>query len=226
MKNALHFKTCSHEKYFVRMSVALLSLIVGSCSESLPPYQDPADVFQGKVAGQYVLTVQDNSVKVYVTVKNIYDETFQASAILRGSLEITLARRPEIRKTVSLFPSQIIEGHYNSGTGILTIDPGETIRLGYSWNFIDNSGTDLRKEIFTLVDDPTCSLRRIAYDETFSLKGEVTIFEKTAPVRFGPTMFTFCYITNWVNSKFCPPPQTDVPCNRRPTTQQAVPTKD
>jgi len=217
------FATGHFTKNFLSSLVilAVLGIATISCSESLPPYQDPAEVFQGKVTGQYVLTVADNSLKIYITLKNVFDETFQAQALLRGNLEIVLARKPEIRKTVSLYPSNILQARsYNSSNGMLTVDAGDSIRLGYSWDFIADDGTDLRRGIFILTEDPTCKSREIAKDETFILSGDIKVFERTAPVKFGPTAYTFCYVTNWVNTKFCPPAQTDFPCGRRPATQK------
>jgi hypothetical protein len=153
---------------------------------------------------------------VYVTVKNVFDETFQAPMALRGNLEISVARKPEIRKTTTLLASDILEARgYSSATGILTMDPGDSMRLGYSWNFIDDSGFDIRRGVLQMIVDSLCKVRCISLEETLILKGEIKVYERTAPVKFGPTAFTFCYVTNWVNTRECSPVFPDSLCGLR-----------
>ena len=198
-------------------SILLLAMAVSmSCDESLPPYLDPRDVLQGSLSGRYILTVNQNSVLVSFTVKNIYEETFQAPAILRGTVQITSKRYLSIQKTFQFTSANLAHANnYNPASGVLTIDPQDSIVLTTNWNFIDDAGKDLRQTLFAYSADQTCGFRRIALEETFILKGSVKVYDKVSDASAGPTEFSMCHVTNWVNPKDCPPILTDQPCGSR-----------
>ncbi len=190
------------------VSTALLIIGFCSCKESLPPYEEPAAVLEGKAKGQYVFSNKENLIRVYVTVKNIYDETLQSTAPLKGTIEITWPRYPSIRRTDSIDVSNLVYARkYDRDKGILTLDPGDSIRLEYSWNLMDDNGTFIYNEGDNqLVEwkfiDTLCQAsppRKIAREETFTLRGEFFVFKQAAPATFGPTPFSFCYVNKWVN---------------------------
>ena len=188
----------------------------GSCNESLPPYDEPQRLFDATVTGDYTLTASDNSMKVYVTVRNTFDETLQARFALGGEVDIVSARDPSVRKTFFLTPGIIMSiPGYDPRTGILTIDPGGTVSLGISWDLVDDSGNDLRASFFRYVEDPACSLRCLAYAEDFVLSGNVQLLERTGPVLFGPVVYSLCFVSQWINPKLCPPIITGEPCSVR-----------
>ncbi|MEK6571037.1 MAG: hypothetical protein AABZ61_06680 [Bacteroidota bacterium] len=200
----------------VLLILAVVSVTINSCDENLPPYRDPSDLMEGKIEGQYVLIISDNSVKVFVTIRNVFDETLEGRAPLEGAVEIESLRDPRLRKSVPLRPSNLINARgYNGNLGVLTIDPGDSIRLGYSWNLIADNGTDLRSQFFRFTSDATCPGRLIANEETFILRGELKVFDRLPAVRCGPAPFTFCYVNKWVNPKDCPPILTDRSCEFR-----------
>jgi hypothetical protein len=204
---------------FLGILGAALLLAIGPCSESLPVYQEPQKLFDGKIEGVYVLTISDNSMKVYLSVTNIFDETFEGQGILTGSIEIVSARDPNVRKTFSISGGNVMSARgYDRVTGRLLIDPGDTVRLGVSWNLVDDTGRDLRRDFFSYIQDSTCLeyMRCLAFTEDFVLKGSVKLYDRTAPVLAGPTAYSFCYVTKYVNPKDCPPIITSAPCNLRP----------
>lgn len=202
------------------LSLALLSLSFGPCDESLPVYEEPAKVFSGKIEGGYTLTVQDNSMKVFFTIWNNFDETFQGDANLKGSIEIVSMRDPLVKKTFAVSSANMIQSKgYDWTTEKLTIDPHDSIRFLVSWNLTDDSGRDLRKSFFSYIKDTTCNLRCLAFTEDFSLRGSITLFDKTGPVFAGPTGYSLCFVNIWVNPRGCPPIITSAPCNLRPPQQ-------
>ena len=204
---------------FLGILGAALFLAIGPCSESLPVYQEPQKLFDGKIEGAYALTIIDNSMKVYLSVTNIFDETFEGQGVLTGSIEIVSARDPNVRKTFSISGGNVISARgYDRATVRLVIDPGDTLRLGVSWNLVDDSGRDLRRDFFSYIEDSTCLeyTRCLAFTEDFVLKGNVKLYDRTAPVLAGPTAYSFCYVTKWINPKDCPPIITSAPCNLRP----------
>ncbi|HEY4612967.1 MAG TPA: hypothetical protein VII11_08305, partial [Bacteroidota bacterium] len=194
----------------------------GPCDESLPPYSEPEMFLTGSISGQYILTATDNSMKVYFSIKNIFDETLQGQAVMRGTMEIVSMRNPNVHKTYALSISNVSNpGRYDPATGILTFDPGDSVVYLASWNFIaDDQGADLRTSYFRYVSDPVCTGRALdgtplerchALTEEFILRSEIIVFEGRAPVR-ATVLFPLCYVSRWVNPKYCPPIITSPPC--------------
>lgn len=195
----------------------LLFLSFGPCDESLPVYQEPERILDGRIEGAYVLTIQDNSLKVYLKIKNVFDETLQGQAILKGTVEIISARDPQVRKTLVVGPGNIISARgYERNTGRLTIDPGDTITLGVSWDFTaDDRGVDLRSNFFQYIKDVTCDSRCLAFTEDFILTGDITVYPQRAPLRMSVN-FPVCFVSRWIKPNFCPPIITSAVCNLRP----------
>lgn len=197
--------------------LALLSLSFGPCNESLPTYQEPAKVFSGKIEGSYGLTIAENTMAIFFTITNNFDETFQGDASMKGSIEIVSMRDPSVRKTFAIGPANISQSRgYDRTTGRLTIDPRDSIKFQVHWNLIDDNGRDLRTSFFKYIVDPTCDLRCLAFTEDFSIRGNVILFKQTGPVFAEQSVYSFCFVSNWVNPKHCPPIITSAPCNFRP----------
>jgi hypothetical protein len=199
----------------MRVMIVVASMLLSRCNEPYPSRKDPTEVFKASLTGNYVLTASENAVKFHFTIVNDYDETFQARAALRGTVQIILTRNPSFRKTASLGPSNLtLARNYDSGTGVLTIDPGDSIRLSYTWDFRDDNGDDLRS-ILSYGSDPECPSRRLAYEEVFLLQGELTVYDRLPAVQAPMQDFSLCYVTNWVRAGDCPPILTNVPCRYR-----------
>lgn len=190
------------------LATFLVIIHVSSCNGELPPYIDPGNLFQARTSGLYVLSSQENTLKVIVTVINKFDETLDGEAILDGSVKITLGRFVQYEKNVSIGPSNLIQARsYNPSTRHLTIDPGDSIRFMYSWNFVDDLGRDLRQQVFQYIRDTTCVLtdRRIAVKETFFLSGKVNVFSRTSIAISQTVDYNVCHVNIWVLSNICPP---------------------
>jgi len=210
-------KTSIHCAQLISLATraVILTLALGSCDESLPPYRAPAGLFEGRLQGSYVLTRTDNSLKVYFTLKNVFDESLQGPAELTGSILIVSARSPSIKKTFLLTGTNIIEASgSNRAGGTLLIDPGGSIRFGVSWNFVDDDGRDLREILFRFTADPSCHSRMRSYPEDFVLTGIITLYDRTAPIFVGPVVYPLCYFTAFGIS--CPPVLSDTPCQGSP----------
>lgn len=166
--------------------------------------------------GEYALHHDVNAVNVYLTVTNVFNETFQERATISGSIEIVSARDASVRKAFLLNSNDVaIAKGYDRLTGILTISPNDSIRMGVLWDLIDDHGRDLRQDFFSYVQDPTCPFRRLAYTEDFILTGNLKLYNQTAPVVIGPALYSLCYVTAHVRPQDCPPIITTEPCNLR-----------
>jgi hypothetical protein len=193
--------------------VVLLPVLVlsFSCKENLPPYQDPAQVFEGFVRAEYLYSLTSNTIAIQLVVQNVYDETFEGRAILEGTVELTLARKPDVKRIFFLSDANLIQGRYQPNSRTLTIDPKDSVRLRVFWNFDDDRGRNLRQDEFRYNPDPSCPGRRIAAQETIVIRGSVKVFERTEEVKLGPVSFSFCHINAYfvgcpsVSSTACRP---------------------
>ena len=183
------------------------------CNESIPGYEAPDHVLESAVSATYIVSPSSNYLKIVVTVKNVFDETLSDSASIHGMLEILLSRRPEIRKTVTLSDTGMPSTPaYDRRTKVLTLDPGQSFDLVYSWNFVDDMALSLSDSVFRKFADTTCGgiERFIALPEQFTLQGNVVVYQKTSGTSFGPAYFKMCYVEGFFPLRECPPLP---PCN-------------
>ncbi len=186
--------------------IALLILALVSCKENLPSYHDPRNVFDVRLQGSYVLTISDNSLKVYIVVVNAYDETFEGPVVVGGTIEIVFLKDPLVKKTFALSASNLISGgNYNPSENTMRIDPGDTLRFRVSWNFVDDNGTDLRTGTFQYSTDPQCTQRLIAKEEVFSLLGEIKVFEKIPLAKGITVQYPMRHVLNYFSPSHCTP---------------------
>ena len=132
-----------------------------------------------------------------------FDETFQEKGILRGEIVIMLRRDPTVHKTLELSALDLASGNYNSVTQVLTMDPGDTIRLFTPWDYTDDSYQDLRESEFVYISDPYCAIRKVSLEEVFDVRGRLTVFDRVPQVKAGPTEFDFCHVDTWVSPQIC-----------------------
>jgi len=212
-------------RFLALLAPCLLALTLSSsqCDEPPPAYQNPGSLFDAKIQPLYVLTSSDNSLWIFLVLRCIFDETLQGTTDFRGTIQIVSVRDSSIKKTFSISSANIVAAKgFDRTAGVLTIDPGDSVRLAVSWNLSDDAGKDLRHSFFLYVKDPACPSRCLALTEDFTLTGELTLFEETGPVLFGPLSYHFCHISTWVNPRDCPPIITDEPCAVR-VPQNGIP---
>lgn len=206
---------------FLSLALAGGALSFSTCEEFLPAYREPETVLQSILSAQYILDPGDNSLKVYLTARNVFDETFQARADVKGSIELVSLRDSTVRKTFPLSAANFIDAPgYNRTTGILTLNPNQTARLGISWNFVtDDAGRDIRREFFKYIEDPTCDGRCFALTEDWVIHGRVQLFEKTGTSVADSIQYALCFVNMYVRSGpegGCASFDTNAPCNLRP----------
>lgn len=214
-------RTPQGRRAFLIFVLAGSTLSFSTCEEFLPAYHQPETVIEVTLTAQYILDLTDNSMKVYLTAKNVFDETFQARADVKGSIEIVSMRDSTVRKTFALSALNFIEAPgYNRTTGILTLNPNQTARLGVSWNFItDDAGRDIRREFFNYIEDPTCEGRCFALTEDWVIRGRVQLFEKTGTSVADSIQYALCFVNMYFRSGpegGCASVDTNAPCNLRP----------
>ena len=194
-----------------------------TCDESLPPFSSLGTVIKGGVIrARYVLVIDDNSAEITLSVRHLYDETFEGVTNLDGSVSITLPRLQSVHRTVSFnYTSLTTPQKYNVSTKTLRFDPGDTLVFKIRWDFTDDSGVSLTNSVFRYNADPNCPLRCIADEEVFSLTASLRLFDEIPPATYGPEQFSVCYVTYWVDGLSCPPINTAFPCSYSPSVRQA-----
>jgi hypothetical protein len=185
-----------------------------SCYEELPPYKEPDSFLAATISAQYLLKVQEHSLRLFVEVRNLYHETLEGPIDITGAITVTFARDPAVKKTFPLSKQNLTR--YNpSPSGDLRIDPNGTIILQAIWLFSGDSvivdgGTDLshgpegRAPFLNFINDPTCSLRKLALPENLLLEATLTVFGQKGQVSTGTVVFPFSFVSKYVDPRVCP----------------------
>lgn len=208
------------------LSVFVVSLTI-QCNEALPTYEDPANLFKATLEahfsyGPYIATI-DSTLKVYLNVRNIFDDTFDARVNIDGFVQIILVKDTAYHKTFRLTKSNVYSAtRFDPATNQLTIDSGDSLRLLVSWNFIDDNGRNLRSDIFRYTNDRTCfNARFFAPPEFFVISGQVKLFDKTGYVFPDNITYRICHVTGWVPT--CPRFPRDGECDYYFTNVKPIP---
>lgn len=193
----------------------LIGAIALSCQEVLPPRNDPGHLFDGRLRATYQLSRFENTIRVTLTLVNIYDETLQGAARFDGWLRFQLNRDTTYSRTFRLSDTLLLFARsYNSRTRELTIDHGDSLQLQAEWDYLDDRGRDFRHEVFGYYADTSCSGRRIAHREDFSMSGYVKVFERAAGEEYPSAPYAFCHVNMYVDPHTCRSIRTDVPCDQ------------
>jgi hypothetical protein len=149
-----------------------------SCDESLPPRQDPSNLFRVYLQQFYIYTQFENDVTVNLVAINDFDETLSERVGIDGSIVITSDRDSSVHKTFQLSLTNLIHGNYNPVKGVLTIDPGDSVILQVKWDFTDDSGGSLMSDFFRYSVDRTCQQRDVAEQEGFRIVGKTKLYSR------------------------------------------------
>ena len=209
----------------VVVTALAMTLSFHSCNESLPLYQEPQTLFTATIDGEYWLSDVEHSMRVYFRITNVFDETIEDKAPFSGSIEIISARDSTIHKTFPLSSANLYVG-FMPVPGTLRINPKETIVIKATWDFLDNKvvddnnrnlvGDSASNPFFSFITDPACKYRKLARTEPLVLQGTVTLFQRSAPIKAGPTIFPLCFVSNFVSVQVCPRIQTIPACTNWP----------
>ena len=153
----------SHHIGFPFRYVALVGALVQaatslSCNDSLPPYIQPANVFRSYVRNisptaisySYASDLGNDISLLHVTISppqsffidivNTFDEVLQDQPEVSGALELIDIDMPEVKATIPITVANLSGPQYNTTTNILTLSPGDTLRLRCSWDYKTDDG--------------------------------------------------------------------------------------
>jgi len=200
-------------KSIVLFCLLTLTIFLLGCEELLPLRSDPANYLTAKVQSLYVYnTPKENSLYLFLVFKNNYDETLQAQADVAGSFRVKWYPPADYsvsfvnEKNVTLSIKDIYTGNYDSKTGNLTINPGDSLVLGYKWDFVTDDKTDMLLKFGYFVDK-SCSVRgypnpeqqyfrQISEKQIFEITGNARIFTQTAVLYAQPLVINQCFVSH------------------------------
>ena len=138
--------------------ILLLSLLEISCNDSLPPYVAPTDFLRATIRNisppevyySYWDTGNDiaftnisisTAPQVFsVEIVSTYEETLQDQLELSGSMVIESVKFPDFTVTIPFTVSSVTGAQYNPTTKLLTLNPGDTLKLKCNWRYRADSG--------------------------------------------------------------------------------------
>jgi hypothetical protein len=214
--------------------VLSLFLILSGCEETLPFRNDPTNSLIASVRKLYVYnTPIENSLYIFLVVKNNYDETIESKAVIDGTLRIKWRPPADYtvgfvdEKNVKLTLKDIQTGNYNEKTGLLLIGPNDSLVLMYRWDFVTDDKTDMLLK-FGYFIDKNCFVvrypnrgqyyRQISEKQVFEVTANVKLFTQTAILYAEPYVVNQCFVSHdfgvW-NPQFnpCVPIDPENPCS-------------
>ncbi|HEY6950934.1 MAG TPA: hypothetical protein VI758_00935 [Bacteroidota bacterium] len=188
------------ESWILFFSLLIVSL--SSCEESLPPRNDPSTFLKASFRATYVYSPAMNDVVFQVSVINGFDETLEGPLDLDGFVLIKSTEHPQSQKTITISPSDLIHGFRDPHTGMLILNPGDSVIFQSTWDFTDDLFRYLPLTAFHYSTDLTCTQRLIADPESFSVYGKVKLYKQSG---YGTTnsSFAFRHIDRWIPPNEC-----------------------
>ncbi len=199
----------------VSIIVLLMANGMTGCDESLPPRNDPTNLFSARISGHYVYSKLFNGIVVNLTIVNEFDETFQEDALLDGSIRIVWERKPLLQKNLTFRDLSLTYAkNYDRRRGILTIDPGDSITFVYLWDLKTDQGVFIPADGFSYEEYMRCEPLRVTdRPEFFTLTGNVRIFDRLGSTPIGPTTYKLCnYGDVYIPTNVCAGSPVATPC--------------
>lgn len=219
----------------------IVSLSFVGCDEELPPQSNPKDLFISTVSSQYQYVSDarptQSSLDLYIVYKNLYEETLEDFASLKGTIKIEWTVSPEERGAIIPYRTDVLtvdnlfqaEG-YNFANNRLSIDPGDSIILRYRWNLKTDDSTNLMSQVKYTVDN-SCTVnanpqgdpgnRFVSAKQPFRVTASFTIFQRGGAVVTSPQQFSSCWIApHYGELSPCNQPNPSNPCSVISTVAQ------
>ncbi len=171
-----------------------------SCNETLPVYTSPTNILAINVTtieqlGDRAAPPGHQAVRIDVTGKNIFDEVFQDSVDIKGSVRIWWKRKPQRFRTIYLTEKNFKEKALLSNDKLLLV-PGQQFTLETVWNMkTDDSlylATDSEMDFSFYRKRPYCGENiKCAEPEEFIIETSVNIYDRLGYIAAPPVSFTF-----------------------------------
>ncbi|HEY6192530.1 MAG TPA: hypothetical protein VI215_09440 [Bacteroidota bacterium] len=178
--------------------IACAALAPLSCKESLPTYVFPSNIMSFRVATIEQLSNRlarpgHQAVHMVLVGRNTFDEVFEDSVDIKGSVRIWWQRKPRRFRTIALSeqnlvdPSLVVEGK-------MMLLPGQEFGLDFTWDMRTDDSLYLPSEmVFTNERrERQCDYSVVCSDpETFVVEASISVYNKIGVVTAPPREFVF-----------------------------------
>lgn len=170
-------------------SFFFLALFFISCDESLPTRSVPENtlaiqsftVSQGLAGnGRFILPMR-------ITIRNIYDETFEDSVLVNGQIRAWWKAQPTVGATLRVGNGNLAP-QSKLRNGVLKLDAGEDIYIDQTWFFF----TDNNEDILDKLDYSQNNIQGnfiYADPDTFVFEAVVRLYGQLGPLVSSPVEF-------------------------------------
>ena len=221
-------------RIFFSTLLSVTLLFIFGCDEELPPQNNPLSLFTSTASTQYQYLPEtkpsQSSIDIYIVYKNLYDETLQDVASMKGTITIEWDAPPEerggfnpLRTDELTFDNLFYAKNYNFGSNTIIIDPKDSIIVRYRWNLKTDDSTSLINHVKYLADN-NCFVtltpggfpghRLISVKQQFKVSAKFSIFQRGGTILTLPANFSSCWIFPHYGESVtgCDPPNPYNPC--------------
>jgi len=221
-------------KYFLLLLSLSPVITFCGCEETLPLRNDPGSAVTASIRKLYVYnTPIENSLYIFLVVKNNYDETIESKAAIDGTLRIKWLPPADYtvgfveEKNVKLTLKDIQTSNYNEKTGLLLIAPRDSFVLIYRWDFVTDDNTDMLLK-FRYYNDGDCIVlgypdhaprhRQVSEKQVFEVTADIKLFVNTSILYAQPLVVHQCFVSHdfgqWDPKEHpCVPIDPENPCS-------------
>jgi hypothetical protein len=208
----MNYKSVAHR--ITELSFILLCGAISlTCNEALPTYVFPQNVMSLKVSlveqlNDKIAPPDHQMVHFVLEGKNTFDEVFQDSVDIRGSMRIWWKRKPQRFRTVYLTKSNLTNPSLIQN-GKMMLLPGQGFSMNVFWNLKTDDSLYLPYEMnFAFYTQRHCGLNVSCADpEDFVVEVSLNVFDRLGYIIAPSIEYTFvareCNICGYPP---CPPP--------------------
>ena len=165
------------------------------CDESLPVYVFPDRVLSLKVSlieqlNDHEAPPEHQMMHLVLIGQNIFDEVFQDSVDIHGSVKVVWKRKPTRHSTISLTSLNLTDESLIVN-GKMTLLPGQQFALNVYWNLTSDDGIYLPFEMnFSNTATRLCGYNTICSDpEDFEFDASLLVFDRIGTIKAPPKDF-------------------------------------
>ncbi|HTK81806.1 MAG TPA: hypothetical protein VL633_05900 [Bacteroidota bacterium] len=207
-------------KKYLRRALFAIPAVAGflslSCNEKLPVYVAPTNILSLYVSKVEQLNDRQappghQAVHIQLTGENIFDEVFQDSVDIKGSLRIWWKRKPDRFRTMYL-TLQNFTSRDLIHSGRMLLLPGQRFTVDAIWDLKTDDSIYVahpNEMNYTYPDERICDYNIVCSDpEGFVVESSLNVYDRLGYIVASPKDFTvighICYLCG--RGPSCPPP--------------------
>ena len=179
-------------------AIALGSMVTLSCKESLPEYVFPANIMSFQVGTIEQLSNRlarpgHQAVHMVLVARNTFDEVFEDSVNIKGSVRIWWKRKPRRFRTMYLSEQNLVDPSLVAAGKMLLL-PGQQIGLDLTWDMRTDDSLYVPSEMNFNFEtrEWQCDYSVVCSDpEVFVVEASISVYDKIGLVPAAAREFTF-----------------------------------